>query len=158
MRKSKTRFGKNWNNTLAYINEYKENVGKNYRKDKKSYLKTLDNLYGHGDLAANQKASSNYYKRKSEYSKTRLGKTLNESRAYNMSQYQKANERTHGSKNVKEYGKNLVNAILKTEEKSWAGRKRTSGGKIADDLLTGGTIGLVKDIHYYKDHKKKRNK
>ena len=66
--KSKTILGKNLHNYMAQQNDYKSNVRKAVNSDK-GIIKKYDNLYGHGDLSARQKAASKYYGRKEGYSK-----------------------------------------------------------------------------------------
>lgn len=151
--KSKTRLGKSWNNYRAYRNEYKKLRAEKINKDKDSYLKTLDNIYNHGALSAEQKAKSNYYNRKSDYALTRKGKIRAKSNSYNMEQFSKANDKIHNSKNLKEYGKNLVNGIKDTKIKTWSGRQTTNGKYYVDALLTGGIVNYIQDKQYYKDHK-----
>lgn len=155
---SKTRLGKDYHNYRAYRNEYKTNVGDALSKNKGKDLKQIDNLYGHGDYAARQKAASNYYNRKSEYSKTNLGKTINASRGYNADQWSKQNAKLHDAKGVKDYAGKYVNAVAKTKQKTWAGRETTTGAQMFDAALTGGVYGTIKDMDYYKHNKPKKSK
>ena len=155
---SKTRLGKEYHNYRAYRNEYKTNVGNALAKDKGKDLKQIGNLYGHGDYAARQKAASNYYNRKSEYSKTNLGKTINASRSYNQDQWSKQNAKLHDAKGVKDYASKYVNAVANTKQKTWAGRTTTTGKQMIDSVLTGGLYGTISDIDHYNQTKPKKSK
>lgn len=155
---SKTRLGKSYHNYRAYRNEYKTNVGTAVNKDNGKYIKTLSNLYGSGDYSARQKAASNYYSRKAEYSKTRLGKSINSARSYNASEWSKQNDRLHNAKSVKDYGKTYVNAIINTKQKTWSGRTTTTGKQMVDNMLTGGIGGLAMDIGHYNSDSSKSKK
>lgn len=155
---SKTRLGKNYHNYRAYRNEYKSSVGNAVTKDKGKVLKQLDNLYGHNDYASRQKAASNYYSRKSEYSKTRLGKTINSSRAYNQDQWAKQNTKLRNAKGVGDYVGKYANAVVNTKQKTWAGRNTTTGRRMVDAALTGGTVGAVMDVGHYAKTKPKKSK
>ena len=155
---SKTRLGKEYHNYRAYRNEYKTNVGDALSKNKGKGLKQIDNLYGHGDYAARQKAASGYYNRKSEYSKTRLGKTVNASRGYNADQWSKQNAKLHNAKGVGDYAGKYVNAVANTKQKTWAGRDTTTGRRMVDTMLTGGTVGAVMDVGHYVKTKPKKSK
>lgn len=152
---SKTRLGKNVNNALARKNDYKSNVRKQINSEKGGILKKYDNLYGHGDSAARQNAQSKYYERKAKYSKTRLGKSINEAKSFNNKTAAAANAKLHSSKNISEYGKNYINAIAHRKVKTWSGRTTTTGEKFVDTILTGGILGTVKDIQYYNANKNK---
>lgn len=155
---SKTRLGKNYHNYRAYRNEYKSSVGNAVTKDKGNGLKQLDNLYGHNEYAARQKAASNYYNRKSEYSKTRLGKTINASRGYNNDQWAKQNTNLRNATGVKDYAKKYVNAAVNTKQKSWSGRDTTTGRRMVDGLLTGGAAGAALDFIHYVDSEPEKPK
>lgn len=155
---SKTRLGKEYHNYRAYRNEYKTNVGTALAKNKGAGLRQFDNLYGHGDYAARQKAASGYYNRKSEYSKTRLGKTINASRGYNQDQWAKQNTKLHNAKGVGDYVGKYVSALANTKQKTWAGRTTTTGKQMVDMALTGGVVGTVMDIDHYGTTKPKKSK
>lgn len=155
--KSKTRLGKSYHNFRAYRNEYKENVGKSLRNEK-GLKKTLSNLYGSGDINSELKARSNYFNRKSTYTKTRLGTANSKKIAYNSQSYANANAKLHNSKNIVDYGKNYVNALANTKIKTITGRTTTSGRRIVDYALTGGLAGVVLDINYMSDKRKKNKK
>lgn len=155
---SKSRLGKEYHNYRAYRNEYKTNVGNALSKSKGGSLRQIDNLYGHGDYAARQKAASNYYNRKSEYSKTRLGKTVNASRGYNMDQWSKQNAKLHDAKGIKDYAGKYVNAVVNTKQKTWAGRNTTTGKQMVDRVVTGGVVGAIADVDHYNKSRPKKSK
>lgn len=147
MRSSKTRLGKDINNYKAYVNEAKANIKKTMGE--KGIGKTIDNVYGHGGYASQQKAAANYYDRKSTYTKTRLGTTMAKSNAYNMNSNAKANQRIHNAKGIKKASA-YVNAAFNMPIKTWSGRTTTTG-KNAIDTMFG--IGTIKDISYYMKNK-----
>lgn len=152
---SKTRLGKDINNYRAFGYEANANRAANKitSKSEKGLIKKLDTRYGHGANAAGQNASANYYSRKAEYSKTRLGKSINNSKAFNERSWAKTNEKLHASKNLKDYGSNFVKSFSNTPVKTWSGRTTTNGKQVVDQLLTVGIMGTVKDIGYYKNSK-----
>lgn len=154
---SKTRLGKNYHNYMAYTNQARNNQAQAIKRDmmnkKGRTLKTLDNMYGHGARAASQKAASDYYTRKSKYTKTRVGTNSAKAYAYNNKQWSNANTKLHNSKSVREYGKNYVDAIANTSIKTWSGRTTTNGKRLVDNLLTGGVIGAGLDASYYTTHR-----
>lgn len=153
---SKTRLGKNISNYSAYSNAVKANNKANAAasKQEKSFLKKIDRQYGHGSNAAIQNAHADYYSRKAEYSKTRLGKTVNSAKAFNERSAAKANEKLHNSSSVEEYGKNYVDAMLNRKMKTWSGRTTTAGKQIVDQMLSAGMLGTVQDIKYYHKNSK----
>lgn len=154
---SKTRLGKTYHNLAAYNNQAKDNrskaIARDMMKKKGRTLKTLDNMYGHGANAARQKAASDYYTRKSKYTKTRLGTTSAKSAAYSNKQIAKANTRIHNSKSVREYGKNYYDAYANTPIKTWSGRTTTLGKQAVDNFITGGLAGTAMDAYYYTSHR-----
>ena len=150
--KSKTRLGKNLHNYMAQQNDYKSNVRKAVNSDK-GIIKKYDNLYGHGDASARQKAASKYYSRKAGYSKTRLGRSINEAKSFNNKTAAEANARLHNSKNIIDYGAKYIDALAHRKVKTWSGRTTTTGEQFVDSLLTVGILGTVKDIQYYRNNK-----
>jgi hypothetical protein len=155
---SKTRLGKSYHNYRAYRNEIKaldKKAGEQLGKG--SILKDIDSAYGHGASARSQTAAANYYNRKSGYTKSRLSTTKAKAAAYNNKTAAEANTRLHNSKSLKQYGTNYVNAFANRSIKTWSGRTTTTGKKMVDELLTGGMIGLVSDVSYYRDSKPKRD-
>lgn len=149
---SKTRIGKAISNERAYANELKANKKAllNANENEKNLLKRIDNTYGHGASAAQQKAAANFYDRKAGYMNSRLRKTMAEAEAFNRNSAAKANEKLHNSKSVKEYGKNYVDALANRKVKTWSGRTTTTGEQIIDELLFEGGGGLIRDIRYYR--------
>lgn len=152
---SKTRLGKNISNSSAYKNTVKANLiaNKTASKNEKGLLTKIDRQYGHGYNSAAQNAKADYYSRKAEYSKTNLGKTMNTSKAFNERSLARANEKLHNSSSVKEYGKNFVDAMSSRKIKTWSGRTTTVGKQTVDQMLTGGIVGTMQDIGYYKNSK-----
>ena len=152
---SKTRLGKNFNNLRAYNNTVNANIASKKASlgKEKNILKKIDSIYGHGANAVRQNANADYYQRKSEYSKTRLGKTMNEAKAFNEKSAAKANEKLHNSSSIKEYGKNFVDSMSTRKIKTWSGRTTTVGKQMVDQLLTVGVIGTIQDVGYYKNNK-----
>lgn len=154
---SKTRLGKSYHNYMSYANEV---AGGNQRVrnaggGKGGILKKIDNVYGHGANARMQEAASKYYDRQSSYTKTRLGTSMAKSAAYNNKTAAEANKKLHDSKSIQEYGKNFVNGMYNRSIKTWSGRTTTTGERMVDNLLTGGTIGAMADYaHYAKTSKK----
>jgi hypothetical protein len=153
---SKTRLGKWYHNQRAYANEVRALDRKAGEKlGKGSFLKDIDNVYGHGATAREQSAAANYYKRKATYTKTRLGTLNAEAQAYNNKTAAAANNRLHNSKDVKQYANNLVDSVANRSVKTWSGRTTTTGKRLVDDMLTGGVIGTVADFNHYKATKAK---
>jgi hypothetical protein len=148
----KTRVGKYLANNTAYRNEAKANIQRASNKDQ-GILKTLDNHYGHGANAAYQNAAANYYNRKASYLKSDLRKSVASANAYNAKSAAKANEGLHNAKSIKDYGTKYVNALANRKIKTWSGRTTTTGKQMVDELLTGGAMGMVQDINYWRDRK-----
>lgn len=153
---SKTRLGKSYHNYRAYRNEVKaadKKAGEQLGKG--SILKDYDSAYGHGANARIQKAASNYYDRKSKYTKTVLGTSMAKANAYNLKTAAEANSRLHNSKNLKQYGENFVNGMFNRSIKTWSGRTTTTGKQMVDNLLTGGLIGTAQDVSIYREKRAK---
>ena len=151
----KTRLGKSLANRKAYRNEVKANKKalQNANENEKNLLKRVDNTYGHGAVAAEQKAAANYYSRKAGYTKTKRGTNIAKANAYNARTAAEANQKLHDSKSAKEYGKNYVDAISKRKVKTYVGRTTTAGEQYLDMMFTGGIYGAVKDRMYYVKNK-----
>ena len=150
MNTSKTKLGKSLHNYQAYKNETKANMKKTMGE--KGIRKTIDNVYGYGGIASEQKAAANYYNRKSTYSKSKLSATAAKSKSYNLSTAAKANTKLHNTKGV-ERAKARVDALMNRPIKTWSGRTTTTGKKALDNILTGGISGAVKDVSYYRKHR-----
>lgn len=150
---SKTRLGKGMANMQAYKNEAAANRAALRSKDAGSFVKNMDNIYGHGSLSATQQAAAKYYERKAGYAKTKRGKRLAEVNAYNANSRANLNKKLHNSKSVTDYGKKYVDGVMNTKLKSWSGREYKNGEAVVDQLLTGGMMGTIKDLQYYRDHR-----
>lgn len=160
MSTSKSRLGKEYHNYRAYRNEVKSGAKKatdSLRNQGfssvKKILGAIDNVYGHGALSRAQSASANYYDRQAAYAKTRLQKTRSKSAAFNSRTTAILNQRLHDSKNLKEYGKTYVNALVNKPVKTWSGRTTTNGKQFVDRMLAFGVVGTIKDISYYTKHR-----
>lgn len=153
---SKTRLGKTYHNYMAYNNEFKANTRDSWKADKGHITKRVGDIIGSGYSSNLAKATSGYYDRKSEYTKTKLGTTVAKAQAYNQDSLAKAANKLHNSKNVLDYGSNYINAIATRPIKTLAGRETTTGKRMVDAALTGGYLGLAKDVKYYMvDNKEK---
>lgn len=137
---SRTRLGKNYNNLQAHT--YDVYARQQKRKNKS---KGLGKVIGSGYAADTYNAASDYYNRKAGYSKTRLGKTINEARSYNAKTtanvYTKVSNTKGAVNKVKTYMKESWNRPVKTI----AGRKTTAGKQYIDHMLG---ISTAKDIEY----------
>jgi hypothetical protein len=153
---SSTRIGKNYHNRKAYKNtlEAEKLKSKEAHKDA-SALKKFSNEYSHGSSAIKLNAKADYYNRKSEYTKTRVGTTKVKAKAYNMRTAADMNTRLHNSKSAGEYGRNFAEGFSNRPMKSWAGRTTTSGKRLVDSMLTGKVGGTVLDVGYYVKETKK---
>lgn len=150
MNTSKTKLGKTLHNYQAYRNETKANVKKTMGE--KGIRKTVDNVYGHGGMASQQKAAANFYNRKASYSKSKIGATAAKSKSYNESTAAKANTKLHNTKGI-EHAKTYVNALVNRPIKTWSGRTTTTGKNVLENVLTAGIAGTVKDVNYYRKHR-----
>lgn len=152
MNYSGTRLGKNLHNYAAFRNELRANQ-KKAQAGETRVLRKIDNRYGHGAMAANQKAAANYYNRAASYN---IGKkkTRYQSYAYNNASAAKANESLHNAKSVRDFGKKYVDAMFNRKIKTVAGRTTTTGKAMVDNLLTFGIGGKIKDIQYRRSQRK----
>ena len=153
----RSRLGKAMANETAYLHERSANLKAREKQNanEKNILKRLDNRYGHGANAAQQKAAENYFNRQADYRKSRYFKQQSESAAYNSKTAAAANEKLHDSSSLKEYGKNYVDAIANRKIKTWSGRTTTTGEQFVDNYLTSGWGGTIKDYQYYYGNRKK---
>ena len=148
---SKTRLGKNFHNLMAYGREIRANTYGNYANDKgKGFKKLVSNYTGSGRLSAMYKAEGDYYSRKAEYSKTKLGKSINESKGFNRNSSAAALAKTHEAIGGQGYLKSVADGIFSRPIKTWSGRQTTTGARFVEKNFTL-DAGLVKDIKAYKN-------
>lgn len=148
---SKTFIGRGINNRLQAKNQYKANVAKSLNESK-NFKEKVSNVLGAGRRKSAYDASRQYYENKASVAKTRLGKTLNESSAYNMKQMSKAESKVMNSKNITQYVKNSINRDYNTPLKTVVGRTTTVGKESVKALLTGPlytVVATVEDVAYY---------
>lgn len=146
---SKTRLGRNFHNYMAYNHESTANL-RQARADATTIRDKLSATIGRANIAADQRASANYYARKAAMSTTKFGRTRNEARAFNFNSAAKSNEILSKSKFGKEYATNYAKAVFARPVKTWSGRQITTGKAFMESFSIDG--GLVKDIKYYKSH------
>lgn len=152
---SRTRLGKNYHNYRAYRNELKARDRNDINANRNnSVLRKADSFVGYGAMARQQAAASSYYNRKAQYTKTVLGTNMAKASAYNAKSASSAYSRLHDSKSLQEAGVNYVKASLGRSVKTWSGRTTTAGKQAVDAMLTGGTIGMVKDLKRRKQIKR----
>ena len=148
---SKTFIGRGINNKLQYKAQVKANVAKSLNESK-GIKDVASNLLGAGRRESGHKAAEQFYKNRASAAKTRLGKTINESKEYNAGKLAKAENRIKNSKDVGQYIVNTINKNYNTTLKTWSGRKTKVGNEIVLAMLTGGlyeTVVMAQDIGYY---------
>ena len=148
--KAKTSYGKARALNRAEINKYYADHAK--RRDSAKTLK--DQLlveYGNADAVKAMKAYTNMEKNNARASKTKLMRQYHKVNAMNNEAGTKVREAMLNAKGIKNKGKAAVTGMANMRVTSLAGRSRSLGMAIVEDM-TG--LGTLRDIGYYMDHKK----
>ncbi len=143
---SRTRIGKNYHNARALNYDIRARQARTQANSKTLMGKFVSSQYG----VDNSKATADYYNRKSQYAKTRLGKTINKSSAYNANASAKMFEKISQTKGIKNKGKVYVDDYIYGNRKTWSGRNVTQGQYFIENMLG---ISNIKDFVYYKGNK-----
>ena len=148
--KALTKKGKARALNRAEINKYYADHAK--RRDSAKTLK--DQLlveYGNDDAVKAMKAYTNMEKNKARSSRTKLMRQYHKVNAMNNEEGTKVREAMRDAKGIKNKGKAAVTGLANMKVTSLAGRSRTLGMAVVEDM-TG--LGTLRDIGYYMDHKK----
>lgn len=146
---SKTRLGKSYQNLQAYNYDIKARQQKRMNNSK-----GLGKAIGLGYGVDYHNANSDYYNRKSEYSKTRLGKTMNKSRSFNEKTMANVLSKTSEAKGLTNKAKTFVQESWNRPIKTWSGRTTTAGEAAVARIIPGlGMESFMDDISYYKKNK-----
>lgn len=143
---SRTRMGKYYHNNRALSYDIYARQARTSNNTKNRMGKIINAQYGADRLSA----VSDYYGRKSQYAKTRLGKTINKSKAYNANENAKALEKIHQTQGLKNKGKVYLDHYMYGNQKTWSGRNVTSGQLYLEQAL--GVSGPI-NVAYYMTHK-----
>lgn len=147
---AKTSYGKARALNRAEINKYYADRAK--RRDSAKTLKD-EFLVDHGndDAVKAMKAYTNIEKNNARASKTKLMRQYHKVNAMNNEEGTKVREAMRDAKGLKNKGKAAVTGMANMKVTSLAGRTRSVGMAIVEDM-TG--LGTLRDIGYYMDHKK----
>ena len=114
-------------------------------------------LFGYGRARTVDHVRQATEKRLAEHSRTRLGKALHEQRSanagYRSKYYGQMQKADFGEKFMEQYV--FPSKAMNVPYRRLSGRTTTIGKSVADNLLTGGAIGLAKDVTYMRQKSSK---
>lgn len=160
-RKDKYNFVDRYRASRRYEKQARKERVSNFKKEfKQGHIgKATSNILGQRALATMSKANRDYYNELSAHSKTKLGAQLNKTRSKNAEERRKYHEKV--AKDT--VGERIVRTQFFDSDAfnmpyhRLSGRTTTNGKRAVDLILTGGTIGLAKDIAYLHAQKKKNS-
>lgn len=146
--RAKIRMKGNFANTVQVMNNTRRAKGLGNK---------ISALAGYDRMRTNNRVRATTQKHLADASRTRLGKAIHNQRSANaehMVKYAEAMRRKSTGEKIVENTIFAKNA-LKMPYTRLSGRTTTVGKQVVDNLLTGGTYGLIQDVEYM--HNKKQS-
>lgn len=149
--KALTKKGKARALNRAEVNKYYADRARRYEKADTLKDRLLVD-YGNDDAVKAMKAYTNMEKNNAKAARTKLGRQIHKVNAMNNEEGTKVREGMRDAKGLKNKGKAAITGMANMKVTSLAGRTRTYGEAIVEELVPG--LGLMRDIGYYADHRK----